>query len=205
MSLLSMVRRNVAANDRLARAQQQRVSLRESPALANDRYFARILISRSSLAFVLSQSRLMALVDATKIEQMLNNLIGNALKFSPPGSEVTVVLDRCLATNSALVEVKDRGQVIVALLLCSPRGHSVESPKGIPSDQLPYLFSQAVHRVTVRPTNNMLTSTKLGLSIVKRVLLDHGGSINVRSSVGVGSSFVVRLPLTPENVSRTDN
>jgi hypothetical protein len=39
MSLLSVVRRNVAANDRLARAQQQKVSLQESSALAGDRYF----------------------------------------------------------------------------------------------------------------------------------------------------------------------
>jgi signal transduction histidine kinase len=54
----------------------------------------------------------MALVDPTKIEQMLNNLISNALKFSPPGGEVMVVLDRCLATCSALITIEDRGQVL---------------------------------------------------------------------------------------------
>ena len=117
-------------------------------------------------------------VDAPKIEQVLNNLLSNAGKFSTPNSTVEVRV----YTNGpvAVVSVKDKGQ-------------------GIPSDEIDRLFIP-FETLSVKSTADEL-STGLGLAIVKRIVEGHGGKISVQSQVGVGSTFSFSLPLVESKES----
>ena len=112
--------------------------------------------------------------DAGKIEQVLNNLIGNAVKFSHRGTTVRVSLT--CADGFATVGVKDQGQ-------------------GIPADELPKLF-KPFSKASVRGTAGE-QSAGLGLAIVRRIIEGHGGRIWVESEFGKGSTFFFTLPLTP--------
>jgi PAS domain S-box-containing protein len=111
-------------------------------------------------------------VDSKRIAQVIDNLIGNAIKFSPIGSEIKVKSFR--HDKTADVSISDTGA-------------------GIPHEELSKLFTE-FQTLSVKPTNNE-KSTGLGLSIVKKILDAHKGSIEVQSQVGVGSTFIFRLPL----------
>lgn len=111
-------------------------------------------------------------LDAPKIEQVLNNLIGNAIKFSNPDTTVEVRAAR--GEREAVVAVKDEGQ-------------------GIPADELGRLFIP-FESLSVKSTGGE-QSTGLGLAIAKRIVEGHGGRMWVRSEVGVGSTFSFSLPL----------
>lgn len=110
-------------------------------------------------------------VDGPKIEQVLNNLITNALKYSHQGTRVLVVLRE--EPGAAVVEVRDQGQ-------------------GIPASELGQLF-QPFGRTSVQSTGGE-RSTGLGLAIVRNIVEAHGGRIEVESEVGRGSVFRVTLP-----------
>jgi len=113
-------------------------------------------------------------LDAEKFEQVLNNLISNALKFSHPGSRITVRARR--EGEDVTVCVADQGQ-------------------GIPAEEQVKLF-RPFGRTSVRSTSGE-KSTGLGLAIVKRIVEGHGGEITVESEVGHGTTFRVRLPVLP--------
>jgi len=112
------------------------------------------------------------IADPAKIEQVLNNLISNAIKYSPPDTTVDVQLSR--DGERAVLAVQDRGQ-------------------GIPEEELDALF-QPFETTSVRATGGE-KSTGLGLVITKRIVEGHGGSISVKSRVGEGTTFTVKLPL----------
>jgi hypothetical protein len=110
--------------------------------------------------------------DPDRLSQVLNNLIGNAIKFSHPGTVIT--LGGRHVDGELELFVRDQGQ-------------------GIPSEELPELF-RSFRRGSVRPTGGEKTNG-LGLAIVKRMVEAHGGRVSVESQVGHGSRFAVRLPL----------
>lgn len=110
-------------------------------------------------------------IDAPKIEQVLNNLIGNAVKFSPRGSTVEVgAEDR---GDGVVLRVRDQGP-------------------GVPADELDKLF-RPFGRTRVQASGGE-KSTGLGLAIVKKVVEGHGGKIQVESAPGEGTTFYVSLP-----------
>ncbi len=112
-------------------------------------------------------------IDAPKIEQVLNNLISNAIKFSYPHSMVEVRLAR--ADDGVLLSVADQGQ-------------------GIPAAELDTLFKPFA-RTSVKSTGGE-GSIGLGLAIVRRIVNGHRGRIWVESEVDSGSTFYVWLPLS---------
>lgn len=117
--------------------------------------------------------------DATKIEQVLNNLISNAVKYSPPGTTVGVTLEA--DAGEVTVRVRDQGQ-------------------GIPAAELSRLF-QPFSKTSVKSTGGE-KSTGLGLAITRRIVEGHGGRIGVESRVGEGSRFSFSLPRrTPPETS----
>jgi signal transduction histidine kinase len=111
-------------------------------------------------------------MDPDRINQAINNLITNALKYSYPQTVVTLRARR--AGDEVTISVQDQGQ-------------------GIPAAELPRLFTD-FGRTSVRPTGGE-KSVGLGLAIVKRMVEAHGGRIWVESQVGVGSIFTFALPL----------
>ncbi len=110
--------------------------------------------------------------DHVRIRQVLNNLVDNAIKFSHPGSSVTV---SC---------AKESGRVHASV---------TDQGLGIPGGELHKLFTP-LGRTSARGTAGEL-STGLGLAIVRRIIEAHGGHISVESEVGKGSSFHFDLPL----------
>ena len=110
-------------------------------------------------------------VDAPKIEQVLNNLISNAIKFSNPNTTVEVRAAR--GEREAVVAVRDEGQ-------------------GIPADEIERLFIP-FEKLSVKSTGGE-ESTGLGLAIAKRIVEGHGGKVWVQSEVGTGSTFSFSLP-----------
>lgn len=113
-------------------------------------------------------------IDAAKIEQVLNNLITNALKFSSSGSVINVNLVR--TDVGVILSVKDQGQ-------------------GIPANDLDKLF-KPFQKTSVKTTDGE-ESTGLGLAIVRKIVLGHKGRVWVESEVGRGTTFYVALPLSP--------
>jgi len=110
--------------------------------------------------------------DPGKITQVLNNLISNAVKFSPVGSTVTVSAFQ--TDQEVYVSVKDQGQ-------------------GIPRAELDNLF-KPFSQTSVKSTAGE-KSTGLGLNIAKRIIIGHQGRIWVESEVGSGTTFTFCLPV----------
>ncbi len=113
------------------------------------------------------------LFDKERIRQVLNNLLSNAIKFAP--MHTVVRLQVCHTPAGIEFSVIDQGQ-------------------GIRSEELSKLFG-AFQRTSTKPTAGE-HSTGLGLSICKKIVELHGGSIGVESEVGRGSRFFFILPLT---------
>ncbi len=110
-------------------------------------------------------------IDSQRVDQILSNLVGNALKFSDAGTEIT--LGARAGADHVEVFVRDQGQ-------------------GIPDTEIGDLFARG--RGSVRPTAGE-RSTGLGLAIVKRLVEAHGGTITVASKEGSGTVVSFTLPL----------
>ncbi len=109
--------------------------------------------------------------DREMVTIILKNLVGNAIKFSRPQGEVQVVLRR--TREHLVLQVIDRGI-------------------GIPEEAIPHLF-QKFYRVATS-TESGIEGTGLGLVLTKQAVEAHGGTIEVESQVGVGTTFTVYLP-----------
>src|SRR5690606_25220063 len=131
-----------------------------------------VLANRKSIRLNLAVGSNLPLVwvDPTKIEQVLNNLVGNAVKFSPPGSEVRIAV------------ASDGDAVTVSLPDAGP---------GIPAAEQDKLFAPFT-RLSARPTGGE-KSTGLGLAICRRIVEGHGGTLTLASTVGEGATFTFAL------------
>lgn len=108
--------------------------------------------------------------DEAKLERLLDNLISNAVKFSPDGAEVRI----SLTENGRCAEIRVR-----------------DDGPGLPGDQLDEIFTP-FHRA---PGAAAVPGIGLGLAIVRQITERHGGSVHVESTLGAGATFVVCLPL----------
>jgi len=116
--------------------------------------------------------------DKNKIEQVLNNLLGNAMKYSAANTHIKVEVtstDQWVTTR-----VMDEGQ-------------------GIPQNELETIF-HPYRTTSVKATANE-KSTGLGLAIVKKIIESHNGAVTVESEVGKGSVFTFKLPILSGIVS----
>jgi two-component system sensor histidine kinase/response regulator len=111
-------------------------------------------------------------LDTNRISQVIDNLISNAIKFSPPGSDVNVTLKRI--GDTAEVAVSDKGP-------------------GISPEDRKKLFG-TFQKLSARPTAGE-KSTGLGLAIVKKIVNAHGGEVTVESEPGSGSVFKFIIPM----------
>ena len=113
-------------------------------------------------------------VDATRIAQLLGNLISNAVKFTPDGGKVEVRVGT--DTDKAVLEVADTGV-------------------GIPAADRDRIFDRFFR--TAIATRQVIPGTGLGLTIAKNIVAAHHGTITVDSEEGRGSTFRISLPLEP--------
>ncbi len=127
---------------------------------------------RIFIDFTAEMDKLEIVFDKIKIEQILNNLISNAIKYSYPESEVSITL--AASGRDAIMSFKDQGQ-------------------GIAEADIPKLFQPFAKRSGGGTAGER--STGLGLSIVKKIIEAHNGRITAESKLGKGSTFVVYLPI----------
>ena len=119
-------------------------------------------------------ARLEAVVDAARISQVLDNLVSNAIKYSPDGGRVLVSLTR------------DDGHVTCRVS---------DSGMGMTSDDAAEVFTKFFRTSSARRT--AIPGVGLGLPISKAIVEAHGGTVTVESTVGKGSTFTFRVPIQP--------
>ncbi|MEK6289124.1 MAG: heavy metal sensor histidine kinase [Acidobacteriota bacterium] len=125
-----------------------------------------------SLSYEAPASAIVVEGDQKRLQQLLVNLLDNAIKYTPPGGSARLTLSR--EGSSAVIEVSDNG-------------------RGIPASALPHIFERFYRQTD--PRDSRVTGFGLGLAISKWIADAHAGSIAVNSNEGQGSTFTVRLPL----------
>lgn len=122
------------------------------------------------------------IVDIVKLERVLANLLSNAIKFTPDQGKITI--EACLITKESetflQISIKDTGE-------------------GIPTEAIPSLF-EPYRQAESRKKGS---GVGLGLAIVKRIINAHNGTISINSQLGVGSTFIVQIPIMPKEKSDT--
>ena len=108
--------------------------------------------------------------DRDKIKQVLLNLLSNAIKYNRPNGSVIVTAN--FSETEESITIQDTGL-------------------GIPEEAIPHLFEKFYR---VREHEGKVTGTGLGLSISKQIIQGHNGRIEVKSKIGVGTSFTIHLP-----------
>lgn len=116
--------------------------------------------------------------DAVRIERVIANLLTNAVKYSPGGGIIRVTISRKETDGRAwaVIVVQDQGM-------------------GIPAADLPLIFER-FHRAG--NASGLVGGMGIGLASARQIVDEHGGTIEVVSQLGAGSTFTVRLPLPPE-------
>jgi signal transduction histidine kinase len=112
--------------------------------------------------------------DGPRLEQVLGNLLGNAIKYSPEGGPISVTVQVNHESGWAEVRIQDAGI-------------------GIPADQQSLLFGRFVRASNVHDYH--ITGTGLGLYVCRELVGRHGGHIWFESAEGVGTTFFITLPL----------
>lgn len=110
--------------------------------------------------------------DREKLHKVFFNLLSNALKFTPEGGSVEVILSQ-KSSGEVCVVVKDNGS-------------------GIQSEDLPFIFDRFYQ--TSQPSKDVQGGTGIGLALSKEITEMHGGSLRVSSTPGMGSTFKLNLP-----------
>jgi signal transduction histidine kinase len=140
--------------------------------------------TRHHLRLETEAEHLIGSFDLVRLERVIDNLVGNAIKYSPRGGAVTLAL-RCQPTANgtwAVLSVRDEGL-------------------GIPAADLPRIFDQ-FHRAQ---NVGRIGGTGLGLAVTHEIIAQHGGGVTVETREGYGSTFTVRLPLQSHgNPCRTE-
>ncbi|RKT88316.1 two-component system, OmpR family, sensor histidine kinase BaeS [Saccharopolyspora antimicrobica] len=115
--------------------------------------------------------------DPTRLRQALGNLVSNALRHTPAGGLVELRARR--VADEVIIEVSDTGV-------------------GIPAESLPHVFDRFWRAEKSRGRHG--GGSGLGLAITHHLVQAHGGSIEVRSTVGAGTTFTIRLPAMRSSV-----
>lgn len=131
-----------------------------------------LVFERYTFSYDLPAEALIVEGDAVRLEQVLHNLFQNATRYSPPGSTVAIRLWR--EDQTARLSVRDQGI-------------------GIPEAAQPHIF-QRFFRAHTGDTHR-ISGLGIGLYVVKEIVGLHGGSVDVESAEGMGSTFTVSLPL----------
>jgi two-component system CheB/CheR fusion protein len=169
----------------MSRIQRGKLTLRLqpedlAPLLRRAVSLAQLGTRSQTLTLELPEASVVVCADATRLEQVVVNLLGNAMKHAPESERIDVRLN--IRGSEAELQVQDYGP-------------------GISADNLPHLFQRFFGGATSPGTSQ--TGLGLGLYITKELVDAHGGQISVESREGEGALFIVRLPLhaTPSDTA----
>ena len=113
--------------------------------------------------------------DSVRLRQVVNNLIDNAMKFSPDGTQVAIALSLDSENRQAVFSVSDQGS-------------------GVEEADKPHLFERFFRGDKARQRDQQTKGTGLGLSICQAIVQAHRGTISVSNNPQAGCTFTVRLP-----------
>jgi signal transduction histidine kinase len=113
--------------------------------------------------------------DLLRLQQVIQNLLHNAIKYSPPDRAITMLVER----------VNDQARLVVS-----------DQGIGIPEAALEHIFERFYRAENT--DQGYSSGMGIGLYVVRQIILLHGGRIEVQSQVGAGSTFTVWLPLSQE-------
>jgi signal transduction histidine kinase/response regulator of citrate/malate metabolism len=133
-----------------------------------------LAVNKQQTITVSAPPNFVTMCDADRIREAIDNLVSNAIKYSPIGGKITVLVSH--EQNTTVIRIADEGA-------------------GLSPEDLGRLFGR-FQRLSAKPTAGE-SSTGLGLSIVKRIIDMHGGQVTANSAgPGQGSTFTVTLPAT---------
>jgi len=115
--------------------------------------------------------------DVGRLDQVLGNLVANALRHTPAGGTITIEAE--MDSEGTCIRVRDTGE-------------------GIPPENIPHVFDR-FWRGDPSRTHAQGAGSGLGLAIVRQLVRAHGGEIAISSVVGEGTEFVISLPPTPHD------
>src|SRR5215470_1736348 len=145
-----------------------------SPSAANRSMLPPSAVNKQQTINVSAPPNFVTMCDADRIREAIDNLVSNAIKYSPIGGKITVCVTH--EGPNTLIRISDQGA-------------------GLSPEDLGRLFGR-FQRLSAKPTAGE-SSTGLGLSIVKRIIDMHGGHVTAQSpGPGQGSTFTVTLPAT---------
>jgi signal transduction histidine kinase len=150
---------------------KERLDLRDLIASELEEFRDHAAVKRQTVSVELSSEPALAEIDVARMLQVLRNLVGNAIKYTPEGGQIT--LSASASEQVARFQVRDTGL-------------------GIPAPDLPRIFEK-FYRVHTTDREG-IEGSGLGLAIVKAIIEQHGGQIAVESAVGRGSCFTVTIP-----------
>ena len=127
---------------------------------------------RIELLFTVSRRSVLVWVDPERIESVIYNLLSNALKFTPAGGKIEVIIAQRDAEECVTLTVRDTGI-------------------GIPRDKLSHIFERFVQ--ASRAVDSNMKGSGIGLSLCREIVALHHGEISVTSAPGEGSAFTVKL------------
>ncbi|MGZ3645263.1 MAG: sensor histidine kinase, partial [Ktedonobacteraceae bacterium] len=136
----------------------------------------KVTTERHQIELETSEENLVVTIDPRRIEQVVSNLISNAIKYSLDADKIEIAAFEDKSTNSAMFYVRDYGI-------------------GIPAHQQARIFSRFMRADNAHANN--IGGTGLGLYLCRELVERHNGRIWFESEEGHGSTFYVSLPLTP--------
>ncbi|HEY1348148.1 MAG TPA: ATP-binding protein [Ktedonobacteraceae bacterium] len=139
---------------------------------------------RHRLVFRRGAEHLVANLDPARMEQVLTNLVANAIKYSPEGGSIFLQLTPCQDGNHLQLSIRDEGI-------------------GIPVSQQAQIFGRFVRADNARLSN--ISGTGLGLYLCRELVEQHQGRIWFESTEGLGSTFFLTLPLFARSEEQTDS
>jgi signal transduction histidine kinase len=142
----------------------------------------RIAAPHHHLVVTADDDFIVAQIDPQRTEQVLGNLLGNAIKYSPDGGEVRVTLRQLPDQHMAELSIQDQGI-------------------GIPSDQQAHIFGRFIRAANAK--EHGIGGTGLGLYLCRELVERHGGRIWFESSESHGSTFHITLPLAPDDLTES--
>ncbi len=144
------------------------------------------VLKHFDFSFTSGEKRVEAWVDGEKVEKIIYNLLSNAFKYTNEGGKISISVNSEKPDNSsgyALIKVKDSGI-------------------GIDKDKIPFIFERFYQLDHSKAQEN--PGSGLGLALTKKYIELHRGEILVESQPGVGSSFIVKIPLGNQNDESSD-
>lgn len=136
------------------------------------------VVNKQTLSFIPDPNLSKLMIDVHKMHRALNNLVTNAMRYTPEGGKITVKTG--MSAGGALISVSDNGH-------------------GIPQSEHALIFERFYRGQQHRPDGG----SGLGLAITKKIIEGHSGTIHVESQLGHGATFIITLPLPP-TVSTTN-